>query len=131
MLVASNETTEKLDKFCSDARNMILSGDYEACRNMICVEMGEFPDAPQPHNILGILLEKIGQHASAMKHFRAALALDAAYRPAGQNLETYGTFYAHGRCAFDESDCTPEPSNCYTINYNDDHICQVVRRRML
>ena len=129
MQVAFNEETEKLSKFCSDARKLVLSGDYEACRDIICTEMAKYPDAPHPHNILGILLEKTGDHSSAMKHFRAALALDASYRPAEQNLETYGTFYSHGRCAFDDSDCAPEPINCYTIKYSDEHICQVVRRR--
>ena len=129
MQVAFNEQTERLSKFCTDARELILSGEYEACRKMTCLEMEQFPDAPQPHNILGILLEKIGQHPIAMKHFRAALALDASYRPAAQNLETYGTFYSHGRCAFDDGDCVPEPVSCYTIKYSNEHVYQVVRRR--
>ena len=43
--------------------------------------------------------------ALAMKHFRAALALDPTYEPASYNLEQYGTMTLEEKhCAFDEED---------------------------
>lgn len=47
-----------------------------------------------------------------MKHFRAAWALDPSYLPAKHNLNTYGTFFSTGHCAFDERDVpSTAPSN--------------------
>ena len=38
--------------------------------------MAENPHGAVPHNLMGILLEKESNHVLAMKHFRAAYALD-------------------------------------------------------
>jgi hypothetical protein len=54
-----------------------------------------------------LVLEKESDHLLAMKHFRAAWALDPTYLPARYNLENFGTFVPKGRGAFDESDCPP------------------------
>lgn len=53
--------------------------------------MSKYPHAPQTHNLMGIILEKKEEHAAAMKHFRAALALDPTYYPAKHNLDMYGS----------------------------------------
>lgn len=125
----TEHTNKNLLTFCQNAKKMILAGDYEKCKKLSCETMYEYPNAAQPHNILGIVFEKTGNHRQAMNHFRAALALDATYRPASQNLDTYGTFYSYGRCAYDEEDCQPEqPEHC-CIEYDDHHIGHVVRRR--
>lgn len=97
----------ELTKLCNLVRNMVVSGHYEACLEHICNAMEKYPHAPEPHNLLGIVLEKTGDHGSAMKHFRAALALDSTYLPANHNLVTYGTFRPRGKCAFDEGDVPP------------------------
>ena len=96
---------------------------------MICQAMGQFPNAPQPHNLLGIVMEKEGDHASAMRHFRAAYALDPTYLPARQNLDHYGTFYSRGGCAYDESDCPQEAPSPYEIQYDEKGIGHAVRRK--
>ncbi|MHB1315987.1 MAG: tetratricopeptide repeat protein [Christensenellales bacterium] len=44
-------------------------------------------DAPEPHNLLGILSEMTGDDIKARKHYRAAYALDPTYKPACRNLE--------------------------------------------
>lgn len=124
----SHTQDEKLTRFCQDAKQLILAGDYEKCREMVSTIMGEYPDAPHPHNILGVLLEKTGHHADAMRHFRAALALDSTYRPASQNLETYGTFYSSGASAFDEEDCIPVHKDCCSVIFDAQNIGHVVRR---
>lgn len=67
--------------------------------------MGKYPHAPQPHNLYGVVLEYQNKHSEAMKHFRAAQALDPNYRPAKYNLSNYGNSFFKRHCALDESDC--------------------------
>lgn len=99
-----NQVENPLAELCASVRRLVAEKDYETCERIICQAMVEYPHAPQPHNLLGIILEKTGNHRLAMKHFRAAWALDSTYLPADYNLETYGTFFSSGNCAYDESD---------------------------
>jgi len=99
------ESPKELAVLCNSVRELIKHKEYHKCELLIKDAMKEYPHAPQPHNLIGILLEEKGDHITAMKHFRAAWALDPAYIPARCNLERYGSFYATGKCAFDESDC--------------------------
>ena len=71
--------------------------DYITGEKIVMNAMGEYPDAAQPHNLYGVLLEKTGQHTAAMRHFRAALALNPSYQPANYNLEQYGQLRTVGR----------------------------------
>lgn len=95
---------DELSRLCLMVRGAAAGGNYEACLEPIYQAMQQHPHAPQPHNLLGIVLEKTGDHLTAMKHFRAARALDPSYLPANYNLNAFGTFYSQGGCAFDESD---------------------------
>ena len=106
--IKNNEEPNELDVLCSSVKALAVNGEYETCFKMAYAAMENYPHAPHPHNLAGILLEKTGDHLGAMKHFRAAWALDPAYRPANVNLQTYGTFYSSGAAAFDESDCPSE-----------------------
>jgi tetratricopeptide (TPR) repeat protein len=49
-------------------------------------------DAPEPHNLLGILSEMKGDDGNARRHYRAAYALDPTYSPACRNLERLVVF---------------------------------------
>ena len=118
----------QLQALCDGVRKYVDTRNYQKCVAMICEAMGEFPSAPQPHNLLGIIMEKEGDHASAMRHFRAAYALDPTYSPARQNLDHYGTFYSRGGCASDESDCPQEAPSPYGIEYDEKGIGHAVRR---
>ena len=113
---------------CDGVRKYVDTRNYQKCAAVICEAMGEFPNAPQPHNLLGIVMEKEGDHAGAMKHFRAAYSLDPTYLPARQNLDHYGTFYSRGGCAHDESDCLQEAPSPYEIQYDEKGIGHAVRR---
>lgn len=93
-----------LDELCISIKKLVLENDFENCEKLIFKAMEDFPHAPEPHNLLGIVLEKSGNHSLAMKHFLAAWALDPTYRPANYNLETFGTFFSHGNCAYDDND---------------------------
>ena len=117
-----------LDNLCSRVRESVRLGNFEECIQEIRNAMAEYPDAPQPHNLLGILLEKQGNHPSAMRHFRAAWALDPTYAPAEENLKTYATFYSRGRSAYDESDCERPETGSYSIAYDATGIGHVLRR---
>lgn len=44
-------------------------------------------DAPEPHNLLGILYEQKGDNDLARKHYRASYALSPSYKAACHNLE--------------------------------------------
>ncbi len=48
--------------------------------------MKDCPDAAEPHNLFGILMEKQGCHISAMKHFRAAWSF-GSFLPARKNID--------------------------------------------
>ena len=102
-----DENREELLSLCHLVRELIYLNKYEQCSAAIAAAMGKYPNAPEPHNLFGVLYEKKGDHISAMRHFRAAWALDPTYIPARHNIDLYGSFYAKGKCAFDESDCSP------------------------
>lgn len=121
----------ELKELCETVRAYSDLQDFEACVSLIAHAMEEHPSAPEPHNLLGIVLEREGRHAEAMRHFRAAYALDPSYRPARQNLEHYGTFYAPGGCAFDQVDCPEERDPGYEITYDTHGIGHVQRRKKL
>ncbi|MDD3253589.1 MAG: hypothetical protein PHV18_13650 [Lachnospiraceae bacterium] len=118
----------ELNALCSKVRALVGVGNYQVCTSMIVSAMSKYPHAPQPHNLFGVLLEKQGDHVTAMKHFRAAWALDATYLPARQNLDCFGTFLSCGKCAFDESDCPEEKQDNYKIEFDAHGIGHVVRR---
>ena len=122
MIRNSNE----LACLCASVRAFVIEGAYESCMEPICQAMEHYPHAPEPHNLLGIVLEKMGDHLTAMKHFRAAWALDPTYRPANHNLNTYGTFFSRGKCAFDESDVPPDPPSNIEIEYDERGVGHVV-----
>ena len=120
---------EDLHKLCSTVRTLVSNGEYNECTTMISKAMGEHPHNPEPHNLLGIVLEHTGNHCAAMKHFRAAWALDPTYAPASQNLNNYGTFYSNGRCAYDESDCEIKEYTHYAVEYDDRGVGHMIRRK--
>jgi len=93
-----------LAALCDAVRKLIEKGVYQECEQQITTAMSKYPHAPQPHNLIGLLLEKMGDRRAAMKHFRAACALDPAYVPARRNMERYANLYSQGTYAFDETD---------------------------
>jgi Flp pilus assembly protein TadD len=74
-------------KAITQASDSLRSNDIETSRAQIANAMALNMDAPQPHNLLGILYELIGDDSGARKHYRAAYALAPTYKPACRNLE--------------------------------------------
>lgn len=101
-------------------KTLLKEGRQDEGYTEICKAMGAYPDYPEPHNLMGLLLEIQKEHGKAMNHFRAAYALDATYLPARSNLDTYGSMFSRGKPAYDESDCAPEKTNNrYEIVYDE------------
>lgn len=120
---------EMLEQLSEEVRSLISAYDIEKSREMICGAMKEYPDAAQPHNLLGILMEKQGNHVLAMKHFRAAWALDPAFLPARKNMENYGSFSRAGEAAYTMSDCSKEEKKeRFKIEYDENGVGHVVKR---
>jgi Flp pilus assembly protein TadD len=98
----------ELSQLCGSVRALIKDGNYAECTRSIRDAMRDYPHAAHPHNLMGIVLEEQGDLLAAMKHFRAAWALDPTYLPCRINLNRYGSFFAQGVPAFDETDCLLE-----------------------
>lgn len=108
----------QLDQLCTSVRAFVTEGAFDAAMELTCRAMERFPHAPHPHNLMGIVLEKLGDHSGAMKHFRAAWALDPGYVPANHNLYVFGTLFPGGKCAFEEKDVPPERESTIQIVYD-------------
>lgn len=121
------------EKLVSHVRQMVISNDLEQAEREVAVAMGGAPHEAQPHNLMGIILERKHDHVGAMKHFRAAWALNPAFLPARANMERYSSFEAQmPRPAFDESDCPPigdQDKNRCRIEYDQKGVGHVVRRQ--
>jgi Flp pilus assembly protein TadD len=125
----TSEEIRDLQALCIEVRTLVELREYAECERRIYDAMGRHPHAPEPHNLLGILLEKQDDHLLAMKHFRAAWALDPAYRPVRQNLDHYASFYGREAPAFDDSDIKDEPTLAKVdIVYDERGIGHVVKR---
>lgn len=115
-------------EICMRVRTLMKDHAYEQCYKIITETMKKYPHAPHPHNLLGMLLENEGKHLLAMKHFRAAWALDPTYLPARYNLEVYGTFFIAKQGVYDESECPNLEETVYKLSYDKNNIGKLVRR---
>ena len=108
------------------AQRYFSEAEDEAARAMAAA-----PHDAQPHNLMGIIAESRNDHVQAMKHFRAAWALDPTYRPARINMERYGSFSGQmTRPVYDETECAPCPAEsrpAYRIEYDKHSIGHVVK----
>lgn len=100
-----NEVKVSLYEFSKKIKKMAESGHCDDAVFLIRQKMAQFPDAPEPHNLYGIILEKQRDTVGAMKHFRAAWALDPSYAPARQNMDRFGSFESDMKPAYSEDDC--------------------------
>ncbi len=87
------------------AKKLISEKRYVECEALICTAMFEYPHDAVPHNLMGLMLEGKNSHPEAMKHFRAAYALDPTYRPSAWNLKCFGSFTRLYPCAYTANDC--------------------------
>ena len=96
---------EELKDLIAKAKSMIGRNEFDECEALLSTAMFQNPHSAVPHNLMGLLLEKKYRHEDAMKHFRAANALDPSYAPSRWNLEGFAEFYKTRREAYFSSDC--------------------------
>ena len=97
--------SEEMLHLCQRVREYLGKQDYKTCREEISYVMYLQPDSPEPHNLMGILMEKQRDHKKAMQHFRAAYALDPSYLPARENLMEYAQMSHKIVCRYTYADC--------------------------
>lgn len=73
-----------------EVKELILQKRFKECEAIICTAMFEYPHEAIPHNLMGLMLEEKNCHSEAMKHFRAAYALNPSYKPVLWNINCYG-----------------------------------------
>ena len=96
---------EELGDLIANARELIDRREFDACEALLSTAMFQNPHSAVPHNLMGLLLEHKRRHEDAMKHFRAANALDPAYGPSRWNLEGFAESYRTRNEAFFTDDC--------------------------
>ena len=75
--------------------------EFEEAYKMIINEICSNPNAPEPHNLLGIWYEMNGEEQLARKHYRVSYVLDPTYKPACNNLERISTLFISKKIPFD------------------------------
>ena len=120
----------ELIKLCNTVRKLIVQRKICESEELIRQAMAKYPHAPGPHNLMGIQLENSGDHLAAMKHFRAAWALDPTYLPARYNLEQYADMFCKNRKnAYTVDDCPQEQDRgLYKTEYDEKGIGHIVKR---
>ena len=112
-------------------RALVAQRHFSEAEDEAAQAMTAAPHDAQPHNLMGIIAESRNDHVQAMKHFRAAWALDPTYLPARINMERYGSFSGHlPRPVYDETDCAPsraENRRAFRIEYDANGIGHVIR----
>lgn len=69
------------------AKKCILANDYVLAEDYLKKAIDKNIDAPEPHNLMGVISELRNDLHHAQIHYRAALSLDPTYHPADVNLQ--------------------------------------------
>lgn len=85
--------TNEFINLINEAANHLIKLEYEEAYQYIMKAINKDPNAPQPHNLLGIWYEFKGQNELARKHYRVAYVLNPVYKPASINLERVSTLF--------------------------------------
>lgn len=125
-----NNDNIELIKLCNTVRELIVQRKFSESDELIRQAMAKYPHAPEPHNLMGIQLENNGDQLTAMKHLRAAWALDPTYLPARYNLEQYADMFGkNSKDAYNVDDCPQEQEKeLYKTEYDEKGIGHIVKR---
>jgi tetratricopeptide (TPR) repeat protein len=102
--------SEKIDKYIKEATSNLKNYEYEESYKFIMKAINANPNAPEPHNLLGIWYEFKGNNDLARKHYRIAYVLDPIYKPATVNLERVSTLFPINRIEVDYGEVLMEES---------------------
>lgn len=92
-----------LEKSSQEIKELLQNSPQE-CETKIIQLLMQYPDAPQPQNLLGVIAEIKNDKLLAMKHYRAAWALAPNYRPARANIDRLVDMEYHRGCYFHDQD---------------------------
>ena len=92
MKMKKKESSTAFSLAVSEATQALRVRDILSSRSKIASAIMLDMDAPEPHNLLGILYEMMGDDNAARKHYRAAYALDPTFKPSCRNLERLVVF---------------------------------------
>ena len=112
------EEKSELYRLCADVRKLLRSGEYEKSLALAAQAIGKHPDSAIPQNVFGVVCAAQGNTALALRHFRAAWALDSTYLPARCNLDHCGDFFFGHHYAMDESECVMPTKSGAHITYD-------------
>lgn len=120
------------EKEIEQAVNALQAKDYVNAQGHLKQAMleSENNNAPEVHNLYGVLAELTGDLSMAGKHYRAAYALDPAYKPASRNLERITSFYYSSRDMNPDLGDKPETeaSIDYFLEFDDRNIGHLRKR---
>ena len=74
-------------KCIGSAIESLRQSKLEKAYAQIVEAMRLYPNAPEPHNLLGIWFEIKGDDLMARRHYRAAYSLDPTFKPACKNID--------------------------------------------
>lgn len=124
------EKNYDLQEYCQQIRKFLNLNMFHECEILIKEAMIRYPHSAKPHNWMGVILKEKRDLMGAMKHFRAACALEPEYLPSRYNLEQCGNIFSkHVKVALDESECIllkKRPS--YKVEYDRERIGHVVKQ---
>jgi len=95
------DNSNNFKTYIKEATSKLYNYEFEDSFKMIMKALNENPNAPEPHNLLGIWYEFKGNNDLARKHYRAAYALDPTYKPASENLERVCIFFMSHKMPID------------------------------
>lgn len=93
--------SDKFRKVIKEATENLQNYKLEESYKIIINALSENPDAPEPHNLLGLWYEMKKNYDLARKHYRAAYALDPTCKSASINLERVCTMFSNRRILYD------------------------------
>ena len=122
----------KKDEFVAYMDKVVLNlkaKNYKVAREYIYKAMVIDDSAPQIHNLLGILYELNKNIDLAQRHYSAAYALNANFRPAINNLERVSDFsYKYNTCDIDYgTNKEYDESQIYKVVYDEKNIGKLVK----
>ena len=121
---------KQMKELTARVRRIVQENHMREAEAAAAKAMADAPHEAQSHNLMGIIMEQENDPIQAMKHFRAAWALDPSFIPARINMERYGSCsFAMPRPAYDEADC-PQEANEHKCRIETDGrgIGHVIRR---
>jgi len=91
------EAAKDYEEHLELAKKYIGERKFDAAREHVRLAIGENSTKPEALNLLGALTEIRGDWLEALKHYRAAVALDPSYKPATENIDRIVLRHERGR----------------------------------